>query len=62
MDLENLTHKIASMKKLAEEIGEMGSEFPAVQRNIVRILACIKMLEINVSDPINLEDSDQESA
>ena len=40
------------MKKSAEELRAMGDEFPALARNVSRILASIKMLEINVSDVI----------
>jgi hypothetical protein len=36
----------------------MGANFPALARNTVRILAGIKMLEINISDIVDLEDGD----
>jgi hypothetical protein len=32
----------------------MGGNFPAINRNTVRILASVKMLEINVSDVVEL--------
>jgi len=32
----------------------MGDEFPAVKRNAARVLASVKMLEINVSDIVGL--------
>jgi hypothetical protein len=34
---------------------EMGETFPALARNAVRILTSIKMLEINISDLIDLK-------
>lgn len=49
-DLEKLNEKIVAMKSAAIELNKMASSFPAVRRNLVRILASIKMLELNVSD------------
>jgi len=50
MDLKELDSKIQSMKKTAEELKQMGEDFPALYRNISRVLASIKMLELNISD------------
>jgi len=50
VDLKELDKKIQSMKKTAEELRKMGSGFPALARNTARILASIKMLELNISD------------
>jgi hypothetical protein len=49
-DLQKLNEKIQSMKKTAEELKKMGEDFPALNRNTSRILASIKMLELNISD------------
>ena len=49
-DLKELDRKIQSMKKTAEELKQMGEDFPALYRNISRVLASIKMLELNISD------------
>jgi hypothetical protein len=49
-DLKDLDSKIQSMKKTAEELKQMGEDFPALYRNVSRLLASIKMLELNVSD------------
>jgi hypothetical protein len=49
-DLKELDSKIQSMKKTAEELKHMGEDFPALYRNVSRVLASIKMLELNVSD------------
>jgi hypothetical protein len=38
------------MKKTAEELKLMGEDFPALNRNMSRILASIRMLELNISD------------
>lgn len=50
VDLKELDRKIQSMKKTAEELKQMGEDFPALFRNISRVLASIKMLELNISD------------
>jgi hypothetical protein len=49
-DLKEMADKIASLKKAAEELRDLGEDFPALYRNTRRILAGIKMLEINISD------------
>ena len=54
IDLKELDTKIQSMKKTAEEIKQMAGSFPALYRNSSRILASIKMLELNVSDITDL--------
>lgn len=50
IDLKEMEEKIRSMRGTAEELKKMGDRFPAIYRNTSRILASIKMLEINVSD------------
>ena len=50
VDMKELDSKIQSMKKTAEELKQMGEDFPALYRNISRVLASIKMLELNISD------------
>mgnify|MGYP000741555920 CR=1 FL=1 len=57
-DLNEINTKIKMMKKTAEELARAGEDFPAIARNIVRISAGIKMLEINISDVIEMEKSD----
>ncbi|HIJ57456.1 MAG TPA: hypothetical protein HPQ03_15230 [Deltaproteobacteria bacterium] len=54
IDIEAIDNNIKTMKKAAEELSQMGDDFPAIKRNTARILASIKMLEINVSDIIDL--------
>jgi len=49
-DLDMINDKIQLMKKTARELNQVGEDFPAIARNTVRILASVKMLEINVSD------------
>jgi hypothetical protein len=55
IDLNKINAKIQLMKKTAQELNQIGEDFPAIARNTIRILASIKMLEINVSDLVELE-------
>ena len=55
IDLKEMDRKIRSLKGTAEELKIMGDRFPALYRNISRVLASLKMLEINVSDLIEAE-------
>ena len=54
IDLDEINIKIQQMKACAEELKGLGKEFPALDRNIIRILASLKMLELNISDIIDL--------
>ena len=53
-DLHQINDTIQLLKKTARELNRMGEDFPALARNTARILASVKMLEINVSDLIDL--------
>jgi hypothetical protein len=55
-NLEEIDRLIQSMKKAAEKAAEQAESFPALKKNVDRILASIKMLEINISDIITLDD------
>lgn len=46
--LNVLWEKIALLRKTAEELQDASDEFPALKRNTGRILASIRMLEINL--------------
>jgi hypothetical protein len=50
IDIENMNLNIRSARKAVEELKRLGENFPAVARNAERMLASLKMLEINVSD------------
>jgi len=56
IDLNKINAKIQSMKKAAQELNRIGEDFPTLARNTVRILASLKMLEINVSDLVELDE------
>jgi len=54
IDMNNLHLNIRNARKAVEELKRLGEDFPAVARNAERMLASLKMLEINVSDMIDL--------
>ena len=54
-DIKKIYYKIRVLKRTAEELNRMGEDFPALARNTTRILASIKMLELNVSDVVELD-------
>lgn len=49
-DLKKVDKKIRLLKEISEDILEEAENFPSLYRNCRRILANIKMLELNVSD------------
>jgi hypothetical protein len=55
IDLNSINAKIQEIKKAAEELKRLGANFPALSRNADRILASIKMLEINITDCVDLD-------
>ena len=55
IDLNRIDEKIQLLKKTTEELNQLCQDFPAIARNTVRILASVKMLEINVSDLVELD-------
>jgi hypothetical protein len=57
-DLIEAQQKILSLRKTAEELKQSTGDFPALARNTARILASIKMLELNLSDVVEAGLSD----
>jgi len=58
IDLHQIDSKIQLIKETAQELKALGGEIPAIDRNIVRILASLKMLEMNFSDLVQMEQVD----
>ena len=52
--IEEIDSKIQLMKKTTEELKVLAEDIPAVERNSSRIMASIKMLEINISDHLHI--------
>jgi hypothetical protein len=53
-DIKKMDAKIKEIRKAAEELRELGGGIEAVDKNLVRLLASTKMLELNISDAISL--------
>ena len=58
IDMDSLHLNIRSARRTVEELKRLGEDFPAVARNAERMLASLKMLEINVSDVLELGRTD----
>jgi hypothetical protein len=58
IDMDSLNLNIRSARTAVEELKRLGEDFPAVARNAERILASLKMLEINVCDVMELGRTD----
>lgn len=54
IDIKKMAQKISSIKQEANELKAMSGGVQAVDKNIDRILASIKMLEINISDLLDV--------
>jgi hypothetical protein len=49
-DVKEMAKQIEKIKKETIRLGEMAGDIQCVDRNVERIMASIKMLEINISD------------
>jgi prefoldin subunit 5 len=49
-ELRKIDTKIKTIKKATQELKQLSGGIQAIDRNAERILASVKMLEINVSD------------
>ena len=54
INVKELDEKIQNLKNEAEALRDLVGDFPALYRNTRRILASIKMLEMNLSDVSDL--------
>ena len=52
-NLKEMEAKIKTIKETAEQLNMMADEFPALSRNLSRIMAGVKMLELNISDIVD---------
>jgi len=53
-ELKKIDTRIKTIKRAAQELKTLSGSVPAVDRNAERILASVKMLEINISDLLHL--------
>ena len=54
MKIKNIDKQIKKLRVITENIAKQGNEIESVKRNTKRILASIKMLELNICDIIDL--------
>jgi hypothetical protein len=49
--IDKISSEIEALKLGAERLKAMSDDLPALNRNLVRVLASIKMLELNFVEP-----------
>lgn len=49
-DMEELADRIRQLRQIAEELRQKGEGIETLERNVDRILASVRLLEINISD------------
>ena len=54
-ELAVIHEKIADLKSTALFLQARTDDFPALQQNIKRVMASVKMLELNLSDVLAME-------
>jgi len=54
-EIKGMEARINKIRKATEELKGLCGAIPAVERNAARILASVKMLEINISDLLILK-------
>jgi len=58
-DVKLIADKIETLKRTATELKGVSGGIQAIDRNADRILASIKMLEINITDVVDIIDEEQ---
>jgi hypothetical protein len=53
-DIKKIAEKIRALKRNAMELKEMSGGIQAVDRNVDRILASVRMLEISICDVVDV--------
>ena len=53
-DIEGITDKIQALKQTAIELKTMSGGIQAIDRNVDRILASIRVLELNIAEVANI--------
>ena len=53
-DIKTMADIVGSLRRDTEKLREIGAGMPTVEKNAERILAGIKMLEININDVVDI--------
>ncbi len=51
LPIKQIAAKVEDLHTTAKDLLEISDEFPALNRNLKRILASVEMIRINVEDP-----------
>jgi len=54
MNVDQLHQKIHRLREAAEDLQQAGKGIPCIEQNVVRLLACVKMMELGISDVAEL--------
>ncbi len=54
-ELKKIDDKIKLLRNTAEELKDLAENIPAITRNTTRLLASVKMMELNISDCIDFD-------
>jgi len=54
-ELKNIDDKIKLLRSTAEELQSLAENIPAITKNTARLLASVKMMELNISDCIDFD-------
>jgi len=54
-DLKKIDDKIKLLRNTAKELKSLTENIPAITRNATRLLATVKMMELNISDCIDFD-------
>jgi len=54
-EIKTIDDKIKLLRSTAEELQSLAKKIPAITRNTTRLLASVKMMELNISDCIDFD-------
>ena len=54
-ELKKIDDKIKLLRNTAKELKNLAENIPAITRNTTRLLASVKMMELNISDCIDFD-------
>lgn len=54
-DIKGMVNKIKALRKDAEALKKISGDIPTVEKNADRILADVRMLEININDAADIK-------
>ena len=52
IDPAAFAEQVKRIRAAVEKLRDMGTDFPAVDRNVLRMLASLKMIELNLGDAV----------